>query len=192
MILRQRRSLEKDNGVRRSASAASLSLLAVAIAACSSPDAPTPATPSAGSAAPNSSAIHSELWPRVEHPHFADEHGTEARVAKLLAAMSLEAKVGQVIQADILSVTPADVKQYRLGSILAGGNSGPGGRDLTPAPAWLELADAFYDASMAPRDGAPPIPLLWGIDAIHGNSNIIGATSAESCPSHGPPRRCRR
>ena len=88
--------------------------------------------------------------------------------------MSIEAKVGQVVQADIDSVTPAEVRQYQLGSVLNGGNSGPGGHDLAPAPEWLALADAFYDASMSA--GTPQIPLLWGTDAVHGHSNIIGAT----------------
>jgi hypothetical protein len=68
------------------------------------------------------------------------------RVEKLLVAMSIEAKVGQVLQADIGSVTPTEVRQYQLGSVLNGGNSGPGGRDLAPAPEWLALADAFHDA----------------------------------------------
>jgi beta-glucosidase len=68
------------------------------------------------------------------------------------------------------------VRRYRLGSILAGGNSDPGGRyDASPAE-WLALADAFYDASMDTSKGGKAIPLLFGIDAVHGQSNIVGAT----------------
>src|SRR3546814_14937330 len=87
--------------------------------------------------------------------------------------MSVEQKVGQIIQADIGSVTPQDVREYHLGSVLNGGNSGPGGNDLAPARDWLALADAFYAASM---EDQPAIPVMWGTDAVHGHSNIVGAT----------------
>lgn len=90
--------------------------------------------------------------------------------------MSLEEKIGQLIQADLCCVTPADVKQYHLGSILVGGNSGPGGNDFAPAPEWLKAADQFYEASVDRSDGGVGIPVIWGIDAVHGNANIIGAT----------------
>ncbi len=66
--------------------------------------------------------------------------------------------------------------RYNLGSILVGGNSGPGGDDLAPAPEWLKAADEFYLASVDRSDGGVGIPLVWGTDAVHGHSNIIGAT----------------
>jgi beta-glucosidase len=125
------------------------------------------------SPAENASTAHPETWPGLPRAAYRDAD-LEARAEKLLAAMSIEAKVGQVVQADIDSVTPAEVRQYQLGSVLNGGNSGPGGHDLAPAPEWLALADAFYDASMSA--GTPQIPSLWGTDAVHGHSNIIGAT----------------
>ena len=100
----------------------------------------------------------------------------EARIDSLLAAMTLEQKVGQLIQADIGSLTADDLRHYPLGSILNGGNSGPGNNDLAPASEWLEAADRFYDASMDPTHGKRPIPTLWGTDAVHGDNNIIGAT----------------
>src|SRR3546814_3320360 len=52
-------------------------------------------------------------------------------------------------------------------------NSGPGGNDLAPARDWLALADAFYAASV---ESTPAIPVIWGTDAVHGHSNIVGAT----------------
>jgi beta-glucosidase len=147
---------------------ARLSALAlVLVSACTSDADDTARTP----AAPPSVA-HPELWPVVEQKTRRDER-VEQRVEALLRAMSLEARVGQVIQADINSVTPAEVREYRLGSVLNGGNSGPGGKDLAPTPEWLALADAFYDASMA---SDPAIPVLWGTDAVHGHTNIVGAT----------------
>src|SRR5690606_27893540 len=65
---------------------------------------------------------------------------------------------------------------FHLGSILNGGNSGPNGDDRAPARVWLELADAFHDASTDESDGGVAIPVIWGTDAVHGHSNILGAT----------------
>ncbi len=120
-------------------------------------------------------AIHPEIWPKLVNPVAADP-AIEAKVSGLLSQMTVEEKVGQIMQADVNSVTAADVKQYHLGSILDGGNSGPGGDDRALPPAWLKAADEFYNASMAPEPGRPAIPVIWGSDSVHGNSNIIGAT----------------
>ena len=101
----------------------------------------------------------------------------EARIDAILTKMSVERKVAQLIQPDISAITPDDVRRFRFGSILNGGNSGPGGDDKAPASAYLALADAFWAASTAPQeDGEPAIPVLWATDAVHGDNNIIGAT----------------
>lgn len=101
----------------------------------------------------------------------------EARVDALIAAMSVEQKVGQIIMPDISTITPDDVSRYGFGSILNGGNSGPGGNERAPAAEWLALADRFWDASTAPRaDGRPAIPAMWATDAVHGHNNVVGAT----------------
>lgn len=136
---------------------------ALLVAACASPPQQQPGV------------IHPEIWPRGQSP-IARDPAIEARVAALVAQMSVEEKVGQVIQADMASVTPEDVRRYRLGSVLNGGNSGPNGNDRALAPEWLAMADAYYDASMDAPPGRPAIPIMWGSDAVHGNSNIIGAT----------------
>lgn len=115
------------------------------------------------------------IWPAYTYPVPRDP-AVEARIADLLARMTLEEKIGQLIQADLCCVTPADVKEYKLGSILVGGNSGPYGDDLAPAPQWLKAADEFYLASVDRSGGGVGIPILWGVDAVHGHSNIIGAT----------------
>ena len=99
---------------------------------------------------------------------------TEAFVARLLSQMTVEEKVGQLIQADIGSITPADLATYPLGSILAGGNSAPGGNDRASAQQWVDLARAFRAAAAA-RPGAQ-VPLIYGIDAVHGHNNVVGAT----------------
>ncbi len=106
-------------------------------------------------------------------PAQADQTGPE----QMLAAMSLERKVAQIIMPDIGSITAKDVKRYRFGTILNGGNSGPYGDDKAPAADWLKLADEYWDASTAPLPkGEPVIPAVWATDAVHGHANVIGAT----------------
>ncbi|MBX7482762.1 exo 1,3/1,4-beta-D-glucan glucohydrolase [Qipengyuania sp. 6D47A] len=124
---------------------------------------------------PVAAQVHPEQWPEVAFPIVLTEK-SETRVQAILARMTLEQKVGQIIQADIASVTPDDVRRYRLGSVLNGGNSGPGGDDFAPAEKWLELADALYEASIDVPPNEPRIPIIWGTDAVHGHSNIVGAT----------------
>src|SRR3984893_7578578 len=100
----------------------------------------------------------------------------EARISELLRKLTLEQKVAQMVQADIRYVTPEDVKTYRLGSILNGGGAFPGNEKHAAVSDWVALADRFYDASMDTSGGAPPIPIMWGVDAVHGHNNVIGAT----------------
>lgn len=99
----------------------------------------------------------------------------DVRAEQLLQKMSLEEKVGQILQADIASVTPAEVKSYNLGSVLNGGNSAPGGGKVASVEEWIALADAFWEASTDKTDGGLGVPLLWGTDAVHGHSNIQSA-----------------
>ncbi len=130
--------------------------------------------PSLGFAA-ISTTIHPDIWPQG-HSGVADDPQVDAEVADLLAKMSLEDKVGQVIQPDVNSVTLDDIRRYHFGSVLNGGGSGPNSADHAPAPAWLKYADAMYEASVDVQPGHPAIPLIWGLDAVHGNAKIVGAT----------------
>lgn len=134
-----------------------------------------PASPAPEPVTPPEATAHPALWPQARWPWRTDP-AIEARVHSLLAAMSVDEKIGQILQADIASVTPEDVRRYHLGSVLNGGNAGPGGDDYAPAAQWLTLADAFYDASMDTSAGGHAIPVMWGTDAVHGHSNIVGAT----------------
>ena len=105
------------------------------------------------------------------------ERNVEAEINAIMARMTTEQKVAQLIQPDISTITPDDVRTYRFGTILNGGNSGPYGNEKAPASDWLKLADEFWEASMAPHaDGSPAIPVLWATDAVHGHSNVVGAT----------------
>lgn len=149
------------------------------IAACERADqaatSHVPAKEQAPSANDRKSLINPENWPRQE-PVMRRDPEMEQRIAKLLSRMTLEEKVGQVIQADIASVTPQQVSDFNLGSVLNGGGSAPD-NDLRNAPdAWLALADAFWEASTDKSDGGVGIPAIWGTDAVHGHSNIVGAT----------------
>src|SRR5688500_20388341 len=90
--------------------------------------------------------------------------------------MTLEQKVGQMVQPDIRSVTPDDVRKHRLGSVLNGGGAFPGENKQASIADWVTLADRFYDASMDTTNGALAIPIMWGTDAVHGHNNVIGAT----------------
>jgi beta-glucosidase len=126
-------------------------------------------------AAAPSPASQAQAWPVVVSAVPKDPR-IEARITELLRKMTLEQKVGQMIQADIRSVTPEDVRTYRLGSILNGGGAFPGNEKHSTVSDWVALADSFYDASMEPSGGAPAIPIIWGTDAVHGHNNVIGAT----------------
>ncbi|UTW58751.1 glycoside hydrolase family 3 C-terminal domain-containing protein [Kordiimonas sp. SCSIO 12603] len=98
------------------------------------------------------------------------------RAENILKKMTLEEKIGQIIQADISAVTPEEAKEYNLGSVLNGGNSAPGGKVTAPARNWIALADEFWHASTDKSDGGVGIPLLWGTDAVHGHNNLQNAT----------------
>ncbi|MEL6332237.1 MAG: glycoside hydrolase family 3 N-terminal domain-containing protein, partial [Cyanobacteria bacterium J06626_26] len=125
-------------------------------------------------AAKGDNTITPENWPTTTGG-APIEPAIEDRISELMAAMTVEEMVGQTIQADINAVTPEDVRRYRLGSILNGGNSAPGEDTRAPAEQWLALADKFYTASMDVNDHQA-IPILWGTDAVHGHNNIVGAT----------------
>ncbi|TYP79785.1 glycoside hydrolase family 3 N-terminal domain-containing protein [Paenibacillus methanolicus] len=98
----------------------------------------------------------------------------EQRVSDLLGRMNLDEKVGQMVQAERASVTPQDVRDYYLGSVLSGGGSFPNGKQSdSTREKWAELVDGYQTGAISTRLG---IPILYGVDAIHGNSNLIGAT----------------
>jgi len=135
---------------------------------------PEKTAPPPTAAAEDPAAVHPEIWPQPKWP-LARDPQIEEKIAALLAKMSVEEKVGQTIQGDIASITPADMKKYHLGSVLNGGGSAPGNDEKAPPAKWLKLADEFYAASIDTSDGGVGIPMIWGTDAMHGHSNIVGA-----------------
>jgi beta-glucosidase len=126
-------------------------------------------------ATPPQATVHPAIWPAAHWP-FARNPNMEARVRAILARMSVADKVGQLIQANISTATPADIRKYHLGSVLATGNSGPNGQQFGTPQQWLATADAYHRASIDTRDGNAGIPVLFGFDAVHGANKIVGAT----------------
>ncbi|WP_332853661.1 glycoside hydrolase family 3 protein [Duganella sp. S19_KUP01_CR8] len=113
-------------------------------------------------------------WPHITSAVKQDS-GMEARIAQIVAGMTLAQKIGQMTQPEIKFSTPDDIRKYYIGSVLNGGGSWPDGNKHASAADWVKLADAYYDASMG-TDMKVRIPVIWGIDAMHGNSNMYGAT----------------
>ena len=147
----------------------------LATAACATQVTPAPAPTPLPVATPVAAPVDSDRWPDVRS-RVALDPAMEARIDAILARMPVEEKVAQIIQPDISSITPEDVRRYKFGSILAGGNSSPGGNEKAPPPEWLKLADDFWNASNSAQWVGERIPLMWGIDAVHGHANIVGAT----------------
>jgi beta-glucosidase len=83
--------------------------------------------------------------------------------------MSLAEKVGQMTLVEKNSLRPGDVATYYLGGVLSGGGGSP--RSNTPA-AWLEMVNGFQEEALATPLA---IPILYGVDAVHGHNNVAGA-----------------
>lgn len=92
------------------------------------------------------------------------------RVGNLLANMTLEEKVGQMTQVDQRAIEPSDITRWFLGSVLSGGGANP--QPNNPHN-WADMVVAFQKAALETR---LQIPVIYGVDAVHGHSNVIGAT----------------
>lgn len=104
-------------------------------------------------------------------PYLDKRLPVDKRVADLLARMSLAEKTGQMTQAERGALkAPGDIASYDLGSLLSGGGSVPAPN--TPA-AWAKMVDAYQLRAQTTRF---QIPLVYGVDAVHGHNNVIGST----------------
>ena len=90
----------------------------------------------------------------------------------LLDSMTLSQKAAQMVQAERSGITTSEVEVYGIGSILSGGGSHPTGY-MDSADVWYEM---YYDFQEAALNSETGIPLVYGIDAVHGNNNLYGAT----------------
>ena len=88
-------------------------------------------------------------------------------IEALISSMTLDEKLGQMTQAERSAATPDDVRDYFLGSILSGGGSHPASNTPT---GWADMHDDYQNAALSTRLG---IPMLYGIDAVHGHSKIF-------------------
>ncbi|KTE03223.1 1,4-beta-D-glucan glucohydrolase [Sphingopyxis sp. H038] len=134
------------------------------------------ATATAQTTGTEAAKVHPELWPAAKSPAAITDPKTEARIDALMKKMTIEQKVGQLIQGDISTITPKDLETYPLGSILAGGNSGPNGNERSTAADWAKLVGEFRAVSLRPQANGVAIPIIFGVDAVHGHNNIPGAT----------------
>ncbi len=94
----------------------------------------------------------------------------EVFLQDLLQSLTLQEKVGQMFQAERNGASNDDVRQYNLGSVLSGGGSSP---STNQAYYWYLMYKGYQDAAMQSSSG---IPILYGIDAVHGNNNVYNAT----------------
>ena len=112
-------------------------------------------------------------WTRTNSCEYKNFNNSDL-IEQLIAGMTVEEKVGQVIQGDLDFISPEDVKKFKIGSVLNGGNTAPNGDKYSSAQDWKNLSKEFYDAS--PTYKGIKVPVLWGTDAVHGHNNVIGAT----------------
>ena len=105
-------------------------------------------------------------------PYLDRRRPIDKRVTDLLQRMTLVEKIGQMTQAERGAVfdDPTLIAQWQLGSVLSGGGSTP--PENTPE-AWLEMVNTFQAQALSTR---LQIPLIYGVDAVHGHGNVYGAT----------------
>jgi beta-glucosidase len=137
------------------------------VAACQTGGTPWPGT---GTQENGGRAGLVDLSPPLHRPWLDITLPSEERARLLLAVMTLEEKVGQMTQParDYLG-HESNITKYGLGSVLSGGGSGP--RENT-ARAWADMTDRYQKQALATRLG---IPLMYGVDAVHGHNNLKGA-----------------
>ena len=95
----------------------------------------------------------------------------ESKIDSIIALMTIEEKIGQMTQIDQQFLdTITDLADYSIGSLLSGGGSHP---DTNHFEAWADMYDKYQEVALSSRLG---IPLIYGIDAVHGHNNVLGAT----------------
>lgn len=104
-------------------------------------------------------------------PYLNSNLPIEERVSDLLGRMNEWEKIGQMVLVEKNSINDKDITNYNIGALLSGGGAGPKEED-TPE-AWLSMVNDFQSSAKKTCLG---IPLLYGIDAIHGHGNVLGAT----------------
>lgn len=93
------------------------------------------------------------------------------RIKDLMNRMTLAEKIAQMVQLDMAAATPEIMRDYSIGSLLSGGGHVPH-LQATPQD-WIQMVNAFQNGSLSSRLG---IPMIYGIDAVHGHNNVYKAT----------------
>lgn len=115
-------------------------------------------------------------WPRLESA-IAPDPEVERRVAEILAQLTLEEKVGQLVQPELAQLTAEDVREFKIGSALNGAGIWPDGKRHAAVQDWVDMVDHFWSAAEDVWQGRPfRIPFMWATDAVHGHNNVYGAT----------------
>ncbi len=94
----------------------------------------------------------------------------QGSIDRLVRQMTLAEKIGQMTQVSNDSITPDEVREHFIGSVLSGGNGNPSPNNPS---AWVDMVGGFADAAKTTRLA---VPLIYGVDAVHGHSNVRGAT----------------
>ncbi len=115
-------------------------------------------------------------WPEINSAIKKDPR-IESAVADIVAQMTLPEKIGQMMQPDLREVTPEEVRDFKLGSILNGGGAWPDENKHASAADWAKTADSYWLAiEEAFADRPFCIPFFWATDAVHGHNNVFRAT----------------
>ncbi|KAA0045630.1 lysosomal beta glucosidase-like [Cucumis melo var. makuwa] len=93
------------------------------------------------------------------------------RIKDLMDRMTLADKVGQMAQLDSSAITPEIIRDYSIGSVLSSGGSTPSLK--ATAQEWIAMVNSFQQATLSSRLG---IPIMYGIDAVHGHNGVYNAT----------------
>jgi beta-glucosidase len=140
-----------------------LALVALATAGVVASCAPSPSITPSASASPASPSVASATYRDPRQP-------VAARVADLLGRMTVDEKIGQLTLVEKDSIDAAGAGRAFVGGVLSGGSGNP---DPNTPGAWYAMVDGFQRAALGTRLG---IPILYGVDAIHGQSHVVGAT----------------
>ncbi len=115
-------------------------------------------------------------WPRVAS-RLPPDPALEARIETMLGQMTLEEKIGQMIQPELYELTPEEAGRYKFGSAFNAAGVWPGARRHASTADWVGTVDAYWRALDEAYAGRPfRIPFMWATDAVHGHNNVFGAT----------------
>ena len=118
---------------------------------------------------PTTSAVAATATP-AKAEDIGPSQSTETRVEALLKRMTLDEKIGQMTQVEKNSIRPGDITKYYIGSILSGGGGSP---SENTAQAWYGMVEGFQNEALKTR---LQIPIIYGVDAVHGHGNLLNAT----------------